>query len=605
MNLEHTAQQRPAVPAPNMMREAFRLFWAAADRYVKRKLLLSLILVGTGAVLSALAPVALKLLVDSLAGGALRTASAWTVGLVMLYVGAQYLSRCSTELRTLLHGYATQRVRRHIGRRLFEHLLHLPMRFHTGRKTGAIGKISEQGLQGYELVLNHALYTILPVVVELGVVAIVLLQLGHAVLLIVLGVACIAYIAAFNRSAVSLRNAAQGASASLVQANALLTDSLLNQEVVKYFNAEPQVSLRYDEALSTTEAAWRDFFRHRTSSGLIVATIFAGSLGVSVLYATTSVIAGQMTLGDFVLINAYILRLVQPLELLGFAIRDAAQGLAFLTSMLSLFREPTEVDTARTAVLQTRGTSELEFRKVAFSYGGHDRAILQDVSFRVAPGETIAVVGVSGSGKSSLIRLLFRLYEPDAGEILLDGEPIHQIPLHAVRSAIAVVPQDTILFNDSIGSNIGFGRPDATQHEIEEAARTASLHEFIASLPDGYGTLVGERGLRLSGGERQRVAIARAVLKRPRLVVFDEATSNLDSRTERAILNNLDQVSQNTTTLIIAHRLSTVVRAHRIVVLERGVVVEQGTHEQLLGYNRHYANLWRLQQARSTASAPA
>jgi ATP-binding cassette subfamily B protein len=302
----------------------------------------------------------------------------------------------------------------------------------------------------------------------------------------------------FRRGALAIRESSQSVSTSHIDAHAVMTDSLLNHETVKYFDAEPVVCHRYDLALGRTEAAWRRFLTGRALNGLAIATIFGFSLALSLASAAWDVVHGQMTIGDFVLVNAYVVRLVQPLETLGFAVRDIAQGVAFLDAMLTLFREEAEVGGASEVdSLATRG--ELVFDNVSFSYR-RERAVLNQVSFAVAAGQTVAVVGVSGSGKSSLIRLLFRLYEPDSGRILLDGKPVTDMPLSAVRQAIAVVPQDTVLFHDTIANNIGFGRHGATRQEIEEAAKLANLHEFIVSLPDGYETPVGERGLKLSGG---------------------------------------------------------------------------------------------------------
>jgi len=309
-----------------------------------------------------------------------------------------------------------------------------------------------------------------------------------------------------------------------------------------------------------------------------------------------------MTVGGLVLVHTYIVRLVQPLEMLGYAVRDMSQGIAFLEQMLALLRERREGEPQRSSTPARRCPGELAFEHVSFAYGPQ-RPVLSDVSFHVPAGRTVAVVGASGAGKSSLIRLLFRLYEPDAGRILLDGEPIAHMPLSRLRQAIAVVPQDTVLFHDTIAKNIGFGRAGSQRWEIEQAARVASLHELISSLPEGYETLVGERGLKLSGGERQRVAIARAALKRPCIFVFDEATSSLDTQTARAILDNLLDVSRRATTLCIAHRLSTVVHADEILLLDRGTLVERGTHAQLLRLDGRYARLWQAQQAHQTREA--
>lgn len=577
------------------LREALQLLRSVADRYAKRRLLLALALVAGAALLAALTPIALKLAIDALAGSGRGGGYAAPVALILLYVAGQYLVRSFTELRVLMHGQAEQRVRRDIGRRLFEHLVRLPLSFHLERKTGAMGEIAEQGLRGYQLLLMHIVYTIVPVAVESAVVAIVLLQLNHGDYIAILALTATAYVFAFERGAAQIQDPARTISNAHIDAHAVLTDSLLNYETVKYFDAEPLVCHRYDRALGRTESAWRQFFRRRAANGLLVATIFVVSLGISLVYAAQDVSRGMMTVGDFVLVNAYVVRLAQPLEQLGFAVRDISQGLAFLQRMLELFRERRESDEAALvgAAMDMRG--ELEFDKVSFAYQ-RERTVLGNVSFRVPAGRTVAVVGVSGSGKSSLIRLLFRLYDPGSGRILLDGVPISQMSLSAVRQAIAVVPQDTVLFHDTIANNIGFGRNGATFAQIQEAARIAHLHEFIVGLPEGYETIVGERGLKLSGGERQRVAIARAALKRPRIFVFDEATSSLDSRTEREILRNLLEVSSRCTTLVIAHRLSTVIHADEVLVLDRGVIVERGTHAELRTRGGHYAALWQAQQ---------
>jgi ATP-binding cassette, subfamily B, heavy metal transporter len=329
---------------------------------------------------------------------------------------------------------------------------------------------------------------------------------------------------------------------------------------------------------------------------VLVATIFALSLGGSLYLAASNVMSGTMTVGAFILVNAYVIRLAQPLEMLGFAIHDVAQGLAFLQGLLDLLQEARESDAPTPTSFRPSLQSQLSFEAVSFGYRDGE-PVLKDVSFDVKPGSTVAFVGASGSGKTSIIRLLFRLYEPRRGRILLDGTPIANLPLSLLRQAIAVVPQDTVLFHDTIANNIAFGRHGASRADVEEAGRIANLDGFISTLPDGYDTVVGERGLKLSGGERQRVAIARAALKRPRIYVFDEATSSLDTRTEREILRNLRDVAARCTTLVIAHRLSTIVHADEILVLDKGAIVERGKHEDLLVHDGIYSMLWRAQQS--------
>lgn len=582
------------------LREALKIYWSAADSYAKWRLLLALVLVASGALLAALTPIALKLVIDALARNPNSPASYLPpLALVALYVAGQYCWRCSTELRTMLHGHAEQRVRRKIGLRLFDHLIRLPMRFHLERKTGAMGQIAEQGLRGYDLLLTHLVYTIIPVTIEFVVVVLVMVHFSHSTYLIIFGVTAVAYFFAFHRWATVIHDPTEKIATAHIDSGALLSDTLLNAETVKYFDAEPIVSRHYDQALSRTESAWRRFFNSYAVNGVTVATIFALSLGATLFLAVHDVARGAMTVGDFVLVNAYVVRLVQPLELLGFAVRDVAQGLAFLGAMLRLFNEQPESVTT-SSLCDTHVPGELVFEDVSFSYRPEHR-VLRNVSLKVAAGSTVAVVGVSGSGKSSLIRLLFRLYEPDSGRILLNGVPVKEMALSVVRRSIAIVPQDTVLMNTSIAANLAIARADCSRSEIEEAARVADLHDFIMSLPEQYETAVGERGLKLSGGERQRVAIARAVLKKPKIAVFDEATSSLDSRTEREILRNLATLSNRCTTLVIAHRLSTVVRADEILVLHQGAIVERGTHDQLRALNGRYTTLWNAQQAGADA----
>jgi ATP-binding cassette subfamily B protein len=467
------------------------------------------------------------------------------------------------------------------------------MRFHLERKTGAIAQTAEQGLRGYDLFVTHLVYTVIPVIVEFVAVTLVMLHFNHASYLLIFGVAALAYVIAFYRWARAIQEPSESITSALIESGAVLNDSLLNAETVKYFDAEKVVARNFDKALAKTESAGLRFFNRYAAHGILVALIFASSLGVSLLCATRDVLQGAMTAGDFVLINMYVMRLVQPLELLGFAVRDIAQGLAYLGAMLRLFKERAEESGGRPAAsIESKG--ELRFENVTFSYRP-SKLVLRDVSFCVPAGKTTAIVGMSGSGKSSLIRLMFRLYEPNSGRILLDGMPISQMSLAFVRRAIAIVPQDTVLLNASINANLSLARVGCTRFEVEDAARVANLHDFIMGLPEEYETEVGERGLKLSGGERQRVAIARAVLKQPRIAVFDEATSSLDSRTEREILRNLGALSKRCTTLVIAHRLSTVTHADEILVLSHGVVVERGTHDALRASGGHYARLWDAQ----------
>ena len=581
---------------------AAAVFWSAADSAVKSYLGLALLFMLVSSTLIATAPVLLKLVVDRFAGSPIETFYLAPVILTLAYVLSQGLARAFGELRWFVFGGGEQRIHRRLSRRVFEHVMRLPLSFHLERKTGALSQTLAQGLIGYRLILNHAVFTVLPVVVQLVTIAGIVLYLYKPLFLAVFGLSLLAYAVAFIVGAQRITGPSKAVSEATIDANAILTDSILNYETVKYFNAEGHVNGRYDDALARTEQQWRRFYTRRTTNGLLVALIFTLSLGTTVGLAAHQTARGLMTVGDFVLISTFMLQIVAPLEMMGFAVRDIAQGNAFLSKLLELLRRAPEANTTDDGLALTRGGSgELVLDCVTFAYRP-ERPILKNVSLRVPPGRTVAIVGPSGSGKSSLIRLLVRLYKPSEGRILLDGVSITDLALPALRQAIAVVPQDTVLFNDTIAYNIGVGRPGSTREEIEHAARLAHIHDFVMSQQAGYETQVGERGLKLSGGEKQRIAIARAAMKKPQLFIFDEATSSLDTHTERDILNNLIEVARGTSTLIIAHRLSTVVHADEIVVLKYGEIAERGSHGTLLTYNGVYADMWRAQQRQAAGA---
>ena len=587
-----------------LFKEGVNVITREVDRFVAVRLAIAFLCVIIAAVAAALTPFVLKLMIDELSPTTAGAVLAVPVFLLAAYVITNWLSRAINELRGLLFGTAEQRLFRRLSRFLFSHIMTLPLRFHLDRKTGAIGPTLEQGMQGYRLILQHAVFTVLPALVEIAAMTFILASLFSAPFLIIFALSVIAYGVVFAHGAARILSASRDVSATKINAHAILTDSILNYETVKLFTAENEIRARYDAMLARSEETWVEFYRRRTVNGLSVAVVFAAGLAATMSLGASGVARGEISIGDFVLLNAYILQIARPVEMLGFAFRDIGQGVAFIEKLLDLLREPNETSPQNPPMRVYAGAASVSFENISFGYND-ERQVLQDVSFNIPNGKTVALVGPSGSGKSSMVRLLTRFYDPDAGTIRIDGDPVDKIPLEKVREMIAVVPQDTILFNTTIAENIGFGATGkATEVDIRRAARLAHLDRFIDTLPKGYETIVGERGLKLSGGEKQRVAIARAALKRPRLFIFDEATSALDTETERHILQNMIEVSEGVTTLMIAHRLSTIIHADEIIVLQAGTVRERGAHESLLAEDGLYADMWRAQNTK-TQKQPA
>jgi ATP-binding cassette subfamily B protein len=577
-----------------VLRPAIKLLWSEADELAKRFVIITLFLVLSSSVVAGLAPLLLKSTVDRLEQTGTHTAYVASFFLIAAYAFSLWLSRSLGHFRDMFYGRADQRVRRRLSQKLFQHVMSLPLRFHFDRQTGAISQTLINGLIGYRMVLLHLMRTVLPVAVELGTMAAIFLVIDHPVFLLIISVSVLFYTLAFWAGVTRIRRPARAASSASIDVNAVLTDSLLNYETVKCFGAETQVYGRFDYTLVKTEEQWDKLYRRKMENSLMVAAIFAMSLCLSAYVAAREVQQGTMSVGEFVLVNASMLQIAQPLEMIGFAFRDIVEGIASIEKMSDLLGQRRELDIIDRGSFLIADPPDLAFECVSYSYHP-DRYVLKDVRFVVPSGKTVAIVGVSGSGKSSLVRLLVRLVEPNKGRICLNGVPLSDIPISALRNAVAVVPQDIALFNDSIAYNIGFGKQDSTEAEIVMAAKAAHIHDFISGLPEGYQTEVGERGLKLSGGEKQRIAIARAVIKKPKIFVFDEATSSLDSKTERAILHDLIRIARRTTTLIIAHRLSTVVHAAQIVVLDQGSVIERGTHAELLRRSGAYSAMWRVQ----------
>lgn len=545
-------------------------------------------------------PLVLKRLIDSL-----TIAPASTQAMLVLPVGiliAYGLLRLSTTLFTELREYTfakvTQRAVRTIALKVFRHLHSLSLRFHLNRQTGGMTRDIERGTKGISSLISYTLFSILPTLIE------ILLVLGYLVLhydiwfTVITGVALVSYIA-FTVIVTEWRTHFRRTMNDLdSKANTKAIDSLINYETVKYFGNEDYEAKRYDEGLKRYETA---AVKSQTSLSLLntgQSSIIAIAVTLILWRATQGVISGSMTLGDLVLVNAFMIQLYIPLNFLGVIYREIKQSLADMERLFSLLDQHKEIaDKPETQALVTKG-AEVRFSHVDFSYEAN-RQILFDVDFTIAAGTTTAVVGHSGSGKSTLSRLLFRFYDVNQGAILIDGQDLRDVTQTSLRQAIGIVPQDTVLFNDTIAYNIAYGKPGASQADIVAAAQSAYIHDFIESLPDGYNTMVGERGLKLSGGEKQRVAIARTLLKHPAILIFDEATSALDSKSEQAIQAQLKEIARDRTTLIIAHRLSTIADAAQILVLDKGRIIERGTHMQLLATDGAYAQMWMRQQARS------
>jgi ATP-binding cassette subfamily B protein len=544
-------------------------------------------------------PLVLKRLIDHLSISPTNPKALLVLPVAALaaYGALRFSTTLFTELREFLFARVTQRAVRTIALRVFRHLHSLSLRFHLNRQTGGMTRDIERGTRGVSSLVSYSLFSILPTLVEITLV-IGYLALHYDIWFsVITGLALVTYIA-FTVIVTEWRTHFRRTMNELdSKANTKAIDSLINYETVKYFGNEDYEARRYDQGLQHYESA---AVRSQSSLSLLnsgQSLIIATAVTLILWRATQEVIEGSMTLGDLVLVNSFMIQLYIPLNFLGVIYREIKQSLADMERLFSLLEQNREVaDAPEAKPLVTHG-ARVAFSHVDFSYEAK-RQILFDVDFTIPAGTTTAVVGHSGSGKSTLSRLLFRFYDVQDGAISIDGQDLRQITQQSLRAAIGIVPQDTVLFNDTIEYNIAYGRPGASHEAIVAAARAASIHDFIESLPDGYNSMVGERGLKLSGGEKQRVAIARTLLKNPAILIFDEATSALDSKAEQAIQAQLKEIAKNRTTLVIAHRLSTVADAQQILVLDHGRIVERGTHQSLLAANGLYAQMWERQQAR-------
>jgi len=543
-------------------------------------------------------PLVLKELIDGLTITPDKPASLLIlpVGLLIVYGLLRLSTTVFTELREFFFAKVTQRAVRTVALRVFRHLHALSLRFHLSRQTGGITRDIERGTRGISSLVSYTLFSILPTAIEITLVLSYLAlqyDLWFSVITVVALVSYITFTVLVTEWRTNFRRTMNELDS---KANTRAIDSLLNYETVKYFSNEAYEAKRYDDGLQRYEQA---AVRSQTSLTLLntgQSLIIASAVTLILWRATLGVIGGTMTLGDLVLVNAFMIQLYIPLNFLGVIYREIKQSLADMEKMFTLLDQHREVADSPEAQPLSVQHAELRFSQIDFSYE-KNRQILFDVDFTISAGTTTAVVGHSGSGKSTLARLLFRFYDVDKGAILIDGQDIRDVTQSSLRSAIGIVPQDTVLFNDTIAYNIAYGRPDASQQDIVAAARAACIHDFIESLPDGYNAMVGERGLKLSGGEKQRVAIARTILKNPAILVFDEATSALDSHAEQAIQAQLKDIARDRTTLVIAHRLSTIADAEQILVMSQGRIVERGSHAALLAKQGLYADMWERQQA--------
>ncbi|WP_435258827.1 ABCB family ABC transporter ATP-binding protein/permease [Thioclava sp. FR2] len=579
--------------------------WPKDKAWVKRRVVISLSMLVFAKVISVSTPFLYKQAVDALAGDAPDAATLLglsAVGLTIAYGLARLMTVGFQELRDAVFVRVGQRALRQLALETFTHIHRLSLRYHITRKTGGLSRIIERGVKGVDFLLRFMLLSIGPLILELTMVSIIfaaVFGLAYSLVVVVVITLYVTFTFKVTEWRVKIR---REMNAQDTDANQKAIDSLLNFETVKYFNAEEMEAKRYDSAMQRYETA-------AVKTGLSLAFLNFGQallitsgLVIVMVMAARGVQAGNLTVGDFVMVNAYMIQITMPLNFLGTVYREIRQALTDMGEMFGLLGQPAEVvDKPGARALAVKGGA-VHFENVQFDYDP-SRPILKGISFDVQPGQRVALVGPSGSGKSTIARLLFRFYDVTGGAIRIDGQDLRDVTQTSIHSEIGVVPQDTVLFNDTIYYNIAYGRPHATREEIEQAAKAARIHDFILSLPEGYETTVGERGLKLSGGEKQRVGIARTLLKNPPILILDEATSALDTQTERDIQESLLRMGEGRSVITIAHRLSTIADADQIIVLEAGQIVERGTHDELLDRGGRYAAMWARQSAEEDEAA--
>jgi len=578
------------------MRTLLPYLWPANALGLRIRVVISMALLGLAKLATVAVPIVLKYAIDALDATKVETAIVVVpVGLLLAYGIIRVLALGFKELQGAVFAKVAERAIREAGVQTFRHIHDLALRFHLDRRTGGLSRAIERGTKGIEYVLRMMLFNIVPTMIEIVLVCVLLWSMFDGWFAMATALTIAGYViwtVIITEWRIKFRRTMNDSDS---EAHSKAIDSLINYETVKYFGNEEHEARRFDQAMQNYEdaavTAKTTLSILNTGQGAIIA---AGATIIMIM-AGHGVAGGTMTVGDFVLVNMYLLQLYIPLSFLGSSYREVKHSLIDMEQMFTLLDEKAEVQDSPEAKPLAISGAEVEFRDVSFSYDSR-RPILKNVSFKVPAGHSVAIVGASGAGKSTISRLLFRFYDASEGAVLIDGQNARDVSQASWRAAIGIVPQDTVLFNDSIYYNIAYGRPGATKDEVEDAARLAAIHDFIITLPEGYQAVVGERGLKLSGGEKQRVAIARTILKNPGIFLFDEATSSLDTHTEKEIQESLKQVSSGRTTLIIAHRLSTVVDADEIVVLEQGRIAERGNHGELLAMNGRYAAMWARQQ---------
>jgi ATP-binding cassette, subfamily B, heavy metal transporter len=598
-------RHHPSAGGWDTIRSVIPYLWPDGQAWVKRRVVLSLTMLMIAKIVAVGTPFLYKAAVDALAGETPSTfyiLSLTAAGLTIAYGVARLSSVGFNELRDVIFVRVGQRALRQLALETFRHIHALSMRYHITRKTGGLSRIIERGVKGVDFLLRFMLLSIGPLILELTMVSVIFaLVFGWEYMAVVVVTITLYVLFTFRVTEwrVKIRREMNDQD---TDANQKAIDSLLNYETVKYFGAEEREAQRYDGAMQAYEAAAVKTGYSLSFLNFGQATLITTGLVIVMVMAALGVEQGRLTVGDFVMVNAYMIQITLPLNFLGTVYREIRQALVDMGEMFGLLRQPAEVVDQPDAPALAVAGGEVVFDAVSFGYDP-ERGILRDVSLRVGAGQRVALVGPSGSGKSTIGRLLFRFYDVTSGAIRIDGQDIRDVSQTSLHLAIGVVPQDTVLFNDTIYYNIAYGKAGATRAEVEEAARAARIHSFITSLPDGYQTTVGERGLKLSGGEKQRVGIARTLLKNPPILLLDEATSALDTQTERDIQDSLREMGEGRTVITIAHRLSTIADADRIVVLEEGRIVEEGTHEVLLGRGGRYAAMWARQSSEEEAEA--